>query len=135
VIYVIESEAHEELKNNEYEAFKDNAELKAIIAGQRAKKLSIMVGDIEIFIRGALPKGLRDQIVRIAKAYQAGDTENADEEIYDILSQICIDSPYNKAEAWRYLDEETGAVPDLLYQIVDKITDVETSAKRFRRKQ
>ena len=127
-----ENVASQELQKTEYDDFKENAQLKAIVAGQLAKKLSVTVNGVEIFIKAALPKGRRDQLIRIAKGYQAGDTENADKEIYDVLSSICLDFPYTTATAWAYVDEQTGAVPEIMKQVVEKITGVEASAKRFR---
>ena len=69
----------DDLKQEEYKDFVENVQLKAIIAGQKAKRLSVKQGDIEIFVRGALPKGIRDRIVKIGKDYEVGDTITADE--------------------------------------------------------
>jgi len=126
------SEEDKQLEQEEYKDFKENAQLKAIIAGHNAKRVSVKQGDIEIFIRPALRKGLRDRIVKIAKEYESGDIENADQEIYDVMAEICLDPPYNNPAAWKYSDEETGAVPDVLKQMIEKIAGVEQTAKRFR---
>ena len=120
-----------ELEQAEYKDFKENAELKAIIAGQRAKKTTIKIGEIEVYITPSLKKGLRDKLIKIAKQYET-EPEMADEEVYESLSQICLDPPYNKAAAWRYIDEETGMVPQIMMQIIEKITTVEGAAQRFR---
>lgn len=121
-----------ELLQEEYKDFKDNAELKAIIAGYKAKKTMIKIGDIEVAITPSLKKGLRDKIVKVAKQYEAGEIETADEEIYETLAQICIDSPYNKPEVWKYIDEETGFVPNVMQMMIEKIITQEGSAQRFR---
>lgn len=70
--------------------------------------------------------------MKIAKQYDSGDIEEADAEIYDIMALICLDEPYTKPAAWEYIDKETGAVPDILKQMIEKITGTETSARRFR---
>ena len=125
-------QAHSELKQIEYDEFKENAEIKAIVANHKAKRISVKQGDIEIFIRSALPKSLRDKIINISKKYELGDTETADEEIYEIMAEICLDEPYTKPAAWKYIDEETGAVPDVLKQMIERIAGTESAAKRFR---
>ncbi len=126
------SDADKELENEEYKDFKENAQLKAIIAGHKAKRVSVKQGDVEIFILPALPKGLRDRIVKIAREYESGDIERADEEVYEVMAEICLDPPYTKAAAWKYIDEETGAVPDVLKQMIERIAGTENTAKRFR---
>ena len=122
----------EELQKEEYKDLVENVQLKAIIAGSRAKRVSVKQGDVEIFIRSALPKPLRDRIISISKKYELGETETADEEIYEVMAQICLDEPYTKPAAWKYIDEETGVVPDVLKQMIEKITGTEGAAKRFR---
>ena len=87
---------------------------------------------MDVNITPSLKKGLRDKIIKIAKQYESGEIESADQEIYESLAQICIDSPYNKPEVWRYLDEETGFVPNVMQMIIEKITTVEGTAQRFR---
>jgi threonine synthase len=123
-----------ELMQEEYKDFKENAELKAIIAGYKAKKTTIKIGEIEVAITPSLKKGLRDKIVRIAKQYEAGDIETADEDIYETIAAMCLDSPYNKPAVWKYLDEETGFVPNVMQMIIEKITVQEGAAQRFRNK-
>jgi threonine synthase len=122
-----------ELLQEEYKDFKENAELKAIVAGYKAKKATIKIGDIEVAITPSLKKGLRDKIVRIAKQYEAGDMETADEDIYETMAEICIESPYNKPAVWKYLDEETGFVPNVMQMMIEKITAQEGAAQRFRK--
>jgi hypothetical protein len=125
-------DSDEELRQAEFQDFKENAELKAIIAGARAKKTSIKIGDIDVYITPTLKKGLRDKIVKVAKQYEAGEIETADEEIYETLAAICLDSPYNRPEVWKYIDEETGFVPNVMQMMIEKITTVEGAAQRFR---
>lgn len=129
-----ETKAIEEMKKEEYEDFKNNAQLKAIIAGQKAKKMSVTISGIEIFIRAAIPKPLRDKIVKISKAYENGDIAEADDELYRVLANLCLEEPWNNPAAWKYVDEETGEVPNVIRQVMEKITDIEASAKNFRSK-
>jgi len=126
------TEEDKELEREEYKDFKENAELKAIIANSKAKRVFVTQGDIQIFIRGSLPKGLRDRIIFIAKEYESGDIETADDKVYEIMAEICLDSPYNKPEVWAYIDRETGEVPGILKQMIEKIAGAESAAKRFR---
>ena len=130
-----ENDAEDSLRKAEYEDFKENAELKAVIAGQKAKKAIVDLNGIQIAIRGAIPKGLRDKLVHLSKAYQNGDVDQGDEDMYIVLSQCCIDDPWSNPKVWKYIDEETGEVPNVLRMVIEKITDVEAGEKRFRGKQ
>ena len=125
--------AETEMKNDEYEDFKENAELKAIIAGQRAKKLVLDVNGIPIQIRAAIPKALRDKLTKIAKDYQAGNIESADDDMYVIMAKLCLDKPYTNPAAWKFIDDETGEVPNVMKTMIEKIINMEGVANRFRR--
>ena len=123
----------DELQAEEYKDFKENAELKAIIAGQNARSQSVVVNGIEIKIKAAIPKGLRDKLVEVQKQYEAGDINTADLGVYDVMAKLSNDEPWTKPEVWKYIDEETGAVPNLMKDMVEKITNMEGTAARFRR--
>jgi len=128
-----EVKADNELKVLENNDFAENAQLKAIIATQKAKKVSIKVGDVEIFLRPAIPKPLRDKIVAISRQYKDADIEKADDEMYKVIAQLCLDEPYTNPAIWKYIDNETGEVPNMLTEITERLTKVEKSAQRFRR--
>lgn len=133
MIFMDADQTDAEFVKEEYKEFKENAELKAIIAGQKAKKLTLDVNGVEITMRAALPKSLRDQLIKIAKAYEAGEVGEADEQIYDVMSKICLQDPYTNPEVWKWIDAETGEVPNLMKKMIEMITDLEGAAKRFRR--
>lgn len=123
----------QELEDAEIKDFKDNAQLKAIIATSKARKMAIRIGEVDINIRASIPKGLRERIVKAAKLWQSGNVDDTtDDEIYEIMAQLCLDDPYNAPALWKYVDQETGDVPVLLKQMMEKITGVEDTAKRFR---
>ena len=123
----------DELQAEEYKDFKENAQLKAIIAGQQAKNISIDINGIEIKIRAAIPKGTRDRIGSIVKQYEAGEISEADEEMYNVMASISLTEPFNVPATWKYIDEETGEVPNLMKMMIEKMTDLEGTAARFRR--
>lgn len=127
-----EEKEAQSLREEEYKDFKENAELKAIIAGQKAKKLTIRFGDIEIHFRAAIPKGIRDQTIKVAKDYQNGEIESADDSMYLIMSQLALEAPYTNPAAWKFIDEETGEVPNMLSAVMERISNSEVAAKRFR---
>ena len=123
----------EELEQEEYKDFKENAQLKAIIAGSRSKSIFIRLNDVEIRVRGAIPKGLRERMIKAGRLWQSGSiTDDTDDEIYEIVAQLCIDDPYTTPALWKYIDAETGEVPNVLRMMVEKIVGVEDTAKRFR---
>ena len=128
-----EQQAENELKNLEYEGFKENAQVKAIIAGQLAKHSSVKFGDIEIQIKSAVKKGLRDRILALAKKAQAGEVEKIDLEFYDVIAEMCVESPWTQPAVWRHIDEETGMIPKVFEMIIEKVVGGEKSAQTFRR--
>jgi len=129
---VDENNSMDELKQEDYKDFQENAELKAIIAGQQAKSCTLDVNGIEIKFKAAIPKGLRDRLIKVARQYEMGEVEKADEEIYEILAQICINPPFTNPKSWKYIDLETGEVPNLMQSMIEKITKLEGAAKSFR---
>jgi hypothetical protein len=127
-----EEKTNQEFDKTEYEELKEDVQLKAIIAGSKAKKVTVNISGIDIAIRAAIPKSLRDKLVMIAKAYQNEDVESGDEDMYVVLAAICLEPPYTKPAAWKLIDEETGEAPTVLRQIIEKIAGLEAGAKRFR---
>jgi hypothetical protein len=127
-----EDKADKSLDAEAYKDFEQNAQLRAIITSQKARKLSITVGDVEIFIKAGIPKKERDALMKIAKEYKDGEIEEADKSMYVVLSNICLDSPFNNPLTWAYIDNETGEVPNMLAKITEKIFGMEAVAKRFR---
>jgi hypothetical protein len=129
-----ENKALKELEKTEYDEFKENAQIKAIIAGSKAKVKSFTIGDIEIKIKSAIPKGVRDKIAALSKEYQNGEFAVADENMYVVLSEVCIEEPWTKPAAWKMIDAETGEVPNIILKVVEVISSTEASAKNFRNK-
>jgi hypothetical protein len=128
-----EIQAEEQVKMAEYNDFKENVQVKAVIAGQLAKHSSVKLGDIEIRIKSAVKKGLRDRILALAKKAQAGEVEAIDLEFYDVISEMCIETPWTRPEVWRHIDEETGMIPKVFEMIIEKVVGGEKSAQTFRR--
>lgn len=122
----------DELKDLEIKDLKDNAQLNAIIAGSKAKRLSIDLNGVEIFIKASIKKGLRERMMRIAKMWKEGEVEEESDELYEITAALCLEDPYKDAIVWKYIDQETGEVPNVLKMITERIVGVEDTAKRFR---
>src|SRR5512137_739036 len=108
-----EAKAMDDLDKVAYEELKNDAQIKAIIAGQKAKKMVISVNGIDIAIKAAIPKPVRDKLVFVSQAYQNGDMATADDELYKATASLCLEEPWNNPAAWKLIDEETGEVPNL----------------------
>lgn len=129
-----EEKANKELAGEEYKDFKKNSEIRAIIANKNAKTSEIDLGGIKIKVKSSIPKPLRDKILFVGKAYEAGNLAEGDKKMYEIMAEMCIDAPYTNPTAWAYIDKETGMVPEALKNVVESMVTTESAAKSFRKK-
>lgn len=54
--------------------------------------------------------------------------------MYEVLADLCLDSPWNDWRTWAGIDVRTGAAPDMLERILAQITPQENQIKSFRSK-
>ena len=129
-----ETKANKDLAKEEFKDIKSNAEIKAIIANKNARTAEIDLGGIKIKVRASIPKPLRDKILFVGKAYEAGELEDGDKKMYEVMAQMCFDPPYTNPAAWEYIDRETGEVPNALKSVIEAMVGTENAAKSFRKK-
>lgn len=98
---------------------------------------NIKWGNLEIKIRGYLPRKVRFEIASIDKVMDSVDVEtlaSIEGKIYDVLSQICLEDPFNKPETWRVIDAESGCVFDFMNEVITKAYTPKEGIDSFRKK-
>jgi hypothetical protein len=124
--------------------------MQELIRSSQEKFLTLEYNGVKIRIRPALPAKARTDILKLARKYKSVDVEKlrneqasiADlpegfledsvQQLYQSLAALCLDTPYNQPESWRYFDDQTGQA-ELVYQIAEEmIKEAHQSAISFR---
>jgi hypothetical protein len=105
--------------------------IKSLLLEAKKETRTIKVGDLEIKVRISIPKGLRRKINDMASS-DTEDMDKVESGMYQVIAEMCVESPFDTAEAWSIIDEETGIVPEVLKRIYAVISETEDQVKRFR---
>jgi hypothetical protein len=109
-------------------------------AGERVKKILlnvkdrykiVIVGDEEVKIRPTIPKSLRHDLEQIQK-HDYSTLDDVESAMYNLISQMCIESPFNDKCTWEIIDDETGIAMEVLTDIYNTALSTEAEIKRFR---
>jgi hypothetical protein len=114
--------------------------MEALIRSSDTKSLIVEHNGINIRVRLALPAPVRRDALALARKYKGidvakmkrGQMNMADlpegfmEEslclLYKSLAALCIDSPYDNPESWKYYDEKTGEA-EMIYQKAEAVME------------
>lgn len=94
-------------------------------------------GDMTIKIRGYLTRKVRFDIASIDKHMDKMDVESLatiEGKIYNVLSELCIEEPFNNPETWREIDNKTGCVFDFMNEVITNAYAPRDDVKSFRKK-
>lgn len=105
-------------------------EIKNLVKNFAVSPKEIEVFGVKLRVLPTIPRDIRHELAKFDKIQD--DLEATEEHIYYIMSKICVDDPFNKPEAWEYLDTKTGAVPNVMREAFNLAYDVEQKIKRFR---
>jgi len=134
----------------EKKELEDNAELAAFIQGSAETAITVEHGGKSIKIKPTVPKGIRSELVVLSQKYKGLDLDKMPEDqaleilvkaqtesefkIYRLLSQVCMEAPYNTAAAWEYYDNLTGQAPLVLVKVQAAIEGFQEKIASFRKK-
>jgi hypothetical protein len=90
----------------------------------------VKIGETEIRIRPTIPRDVRKEIEKITKSDSG--VEESEHLMYDLISKMCLDDPFDKADTWEYIDNETGSVMSFLADVYRTALDTEAAIKSFR---
>ena len=112
----------------------NNAEVQKLLRAGKTAFHTFVRGDVSIRYRAGIPHATRMKLMELRDKFNSekGETADISDEIYRILANLCLDSPWSNPEVWKYVDAETGDVPNILFTMVTKIYETEAQVKSFR---
>ena len=127
----------------------DDIEKQQLDANENVKKLIVGTGEFgvipyagtDIRYRKVLSKSLRHKVAK--NKLIMGDLSDDEESVskiekmmYEVLSELCVDSPFNDWKTWAYIDEmakDSGVVLQIFTILMQKIGEASEDDKDFRR--
>jgi len=108
--------------------------VRSLITQKSARISEKVYGDVHIRFRTSINKKLRNRLVK-AKA-SLSQEEGMDGFLYETLSLMCVDAPFNSPTVWAVYDEELpedgiGAL-EIFTDIMVEISNQTESVKGFR---
>lgn len=136
-------------------------ELSNFISSIKSRHKIYKVGDIEVKIKPVLPRNCKQDLIKIfkedgklvsqVKNIQKECVDNPEkleeliDSIYDpegevektkrlakIVSELCLESPYNTESFWLAVDEQAGQLGNIFEEIFDILHDTENKIIKFR---
>jgi hypothetical protein len=108
----------------------DGNEIRTLLSTAKSQPKEIEVYGVKLKVLPTIPRKLRHELAKFDKIQD--DLESTEQHIYYIMSQICVEEPFNRPEAWEYLDEKGGMVPEIMKEAFNLAYDVEKKIKNFR---
>ena len=125
------------LDKYEEKYLESNERIKELISSTNSSFKEIKVGNESIRIRRHMPKKTRSLALKVGKRLEVA-TENTIEEVeqglYPIVASMCVDEPFSREETWKYIDEKTGCIQEVIFSILEEVNKSDESVKNFRRK-
>jgi hypothetical protein len=129
--------ANKELDQYEEKVLESNEVIKNLISSTNNAYKTFELGGTSIRIRQHMPKKIRSQALKTGKKLENANEETIEEAekgLYPIVAAMCVDEPFSKATTWKYIDEKTGCIQEVLLKILAEVNQTDESIKSFRRK-
>lgn len=110
-----------------------NDEIMALLTNAKGQYKEVDVNGVSVKIRPVIPKKAR----HISDDMQKTEDRTLDlveDTTYNLLAQMCVESPYTNPETWKIVDDESGIAVDLLKRFFDIANDTSVKIKNFRTK-
>lgn len=110
-----------------------NDEIMALLTNAKGQYKEVDVNGVLVKIRPVIPKKAR----HISDDMQKTEDRTLDlveDTTYNLLAQMCVESPYTNPETWKIVDDESGIAVDLLKRFFDIANDTSVKIKNFRPK-
>jgi hypothetical protein len=131
-----------------------HAAMEDLIKSSETKFLRIEHNGKEIRIRPAIPGRMRAEVLQLAKKYKGVNLQaikdgkpseydmsylpelqkDEEDQLYKMLSAICLDAPYTDPESWRYYDSITGEAGIIYQKAEAAMREAQATAISFRPK-
>lgn len=103
---------------------------KMILSSKERYKI-VTIGETDVRIRPTIPRDVRRQIEKITKSDSS--VEDSEVLMYELISRMCLDDPFDKPDTWEYIDNETGQAMEFLAMIYKEALSTESEIRDFRR--
>ena len=145
--------AFEELDRKEQEQIDFGLEAELFILNTNKRHIVVTFSETEIKVKPAFPREvalklakMRANAIKEVKKYQNLNEDELTEEIFDeveifkeieaiaeILSELCLDKPFNMKAFWIHFEQKTGSLSQVFKEIVTAIRDSEDKIIEFRK--
>lgn len=126
-------EAFAEIDQMTLDKLKANEDVGKLIASSKAATDTIEVGGAKIRFRSFLSRKLRHQLHAFQQAGEV-DFIKTEDTMYETLTSLCVDDPFNKKETWVFIEDSGGDVAGILRQMMEVIANKANNVKDFRPK-
>jgi hypothetical protein len=107
----------------------DEVVRKLILSSKERYKV-VKIGETDVRIRPTIPRDVRREIEKITK--EDSSVEESEVLMYELISKMCLDDPFDKPSTWEYIDDQTGQVMEFLASIYKEALSTESQIKSFR---
>ena len=132
-------EQYDKIDKQEEKLLEANEEVKKLIASVNKLHKVIKIGDIDVRIRAYMPRHVRMSLLKTHNALKRMDTDDsiikADQMLYPLIAEMCLDSPFNKPATWKRIDEETGIIQSVLINMLEVVNSTDKQVESFRAEQ
>jgi NAD(P)-dependent dehydrogenase (short-subunit alcohol dehydrogenase family) len=108
----------------------DNEQVRRILTNAKARFKTIDVLGEKVKIRSLIDRNIRHYLEEKSKVTD-GNLDQTEMSMYEVISKMCIESPFNKPEVWEYLDTVSGVAPDAMKAIFEINESEEKKIKKF----
>jgi hypothetical protein len=133
-------QAREELIELVEQTEHKNEAVENLIFKIKGKYLTFTYEGVDIRVKGAVPHSVKQKAFELKqrrKELEEDGEESLDEVLrptYQILADICLDSPWNLEKTWEHIEIETGASDTILGKILEQIAETDKEIGKFRKK-
>lgn len=125
------SELSQKLTEERQKMLESDERVRKMILSSKERYKIVTIGETDVRIRPTIPRDVRRQIEKITKSDSS--VEDSEVLMYELISRMCLDDPFDKADTWEFVDNETGTAMTILADIYRAALDTEAEIKSFRR--
>ena len=143
-----EEAAFRELDEIDRKHLEENVEIRDLLENIEKIHKTYKIGEYEFKIRAGVSKKMKRKIQEAARLAETTPQLNEDgtlskegEELvnrvewktFEILSDLCIDPPFDDPKSWALLEERSGMVDEIFLGIMTIITGGNEAVEKFRK--
>ena len=121
---------NQKLTEERKKILEEDEKIRKMITSSKERYKVVNIGETEVRIKPTIPRDVRREIERITKSDSS--VEESENLMYELIAKMCLDDPFNKADTWEYIDNETGQCMEFLASIYKEALSTEAQIKNFR---